>query len=182
MFSYIDNKLINCFQWFVRQVELFTILTRKEMFAFLFLLYRYVLVGIFSSALLLCMLEDSLQDLPISIFGLFVAVRMYHLTKEGVRMFEQQQQAGVLPISILLRKCIRTLLWMVGSLLSFLVFSVSLREVDSDLGILLYFFLGVWIVIKIVIEYLLCTTSLPPGGKEKREQEKEMRNAVLDGV
>ncbi|MBP9866637.1 MAG: hypothetical protein KBC41_00980 [Candidatus Pacebacteria bacterium] len=98
---------------------------------------------------------------------------------------KRNQPLGILPAEIKNRKEPRIILILVSFLcilsLPFFIFLGSKNETNLIELIFLFNFLcfSMLIFLSVLIEYLLCTTSLPPHEKEKKVQEKEMKYMTL---
>ena len=81
----------------------------------------------------------------------------------------QKEMPGVLPKEIVTRITIRKIFWLL--VLSWLIYNrfVEFSLFTEFAGLSTPFF-------TLFVEYMLCTTSLPPGEKERQKQEKEMKN------
>lgn len=179
MFSTIDGFLIVCFQWAVRQMELYTPITRKSIIRFNlgaleFFLFSWALVVIFIYStlgipLFLCMLYV--------LFFVSVVIRRAELKRLG----SGSCCSGAKPQEIITRfkhrisALVSNIFCAVVLLLVLPVF--LLWRINLMWVILFEHCFGIcWIACAVLShEYLLCTTTLPPGEKERRKAEKEMR-------
>jgi hypothetical protein len=174
MFSTIDSRVIGGLQWFVRQLELYTFLTRRMVLMALLLVVMGLVVTRTCVGIQLTGLMDPLGSwitfgffatLPhfLSVYGLAKGKSVYgFLPKEIVtRYFSRAMSAGL----------------MVGTLLFYLGWWRF--EIRDQADFLMYFCVKIifWeSIIFWLVEYFLCTTSLPPGEKEKKKQERGMGN------
>lgn len=170
MFSTIDSFSIICFQWTVRQIELYTPITRKVIIA----LHTIVTKGLFIFWIVLSVrflrshffsFTHPLTSLLVAAyFGAVVGALVKDLL-DAVKISKEDNPPGVLPKEIKSRKKIRHYLvvnWVVQLVLPYWVAPwVYLLAVQCA-------FLGLF-----CLEYLLCTTSLPPEEKERRKTEKD---------
>ena len=192
MFSKLDDNLIVKAQWLVRQVEIFTPLTRRflgytillvNMLIGLFVLVilSYLVIGIIKAVvgteteLLAKIIVGTLVGLLFYIHVETYFVATEHLAKE--------QPANTLPYERIGRKRERLILFIL-----FVVFWWAVMLIGSQAAkdgadyvviLLSYIIFEGGLVTRIVLEYLFCTTSLPPGEKEKRKQEKKAEQLTL---
>lgn len=178
MFSYIDSRLISVAQWFIRQLELFFPITRENVITFTLNVTKWLIVV---SALL------SLLSAYFDIWGAIfttIAYSFYQSHRLLVLVYSlQKKSSNSLPQEIVTRKLMRKIL-VCGLIPSSLPLGIVILSHHAPFfwsAITLPMFLFVFVLF-IVSEYLLCTTSLPPGGKEKRKIEKELRSATSCAV
>lgn len=173
MFSSIDNKLINLAQWIVRQIELFTNMTRDDFCKRLLRVNRSIHIAGVALVLILPMIENIV--LSIMLLICFTLVSPYTVLKREVHreLLRTQQKTDVLPNEIYIRKEERRRVFILvvsEILLFFLVVLPKNRELSP---ILVFCIIMILDFLTLSFEYLLCTTSLPPGEKERRMVKKE---------
>lgn len=172
----IDNFCINLAQWIVRQVELYTSIERKGLLNYCLFLLKGFIVGLVLSIILNLLVSPHLALIlaslvvPIFIFD-------YIIFKILIKDQERSNWAS-LPHEIITRKAIRLV-----HLFSFLVATGVLSEIIISLvtdvflpRYLIIIFICSIFVIEFCLDLLLCTVSLPPGEKQKKVTEKELRD------
>lgn len=188
MFSTIDNYLIHLAQWIVRQLELFTPITRKVI--------GDALLSFHSATILLCFwagVSHASKAISLSsnssvfwstlwITNAFFVVSFVEILfhKRAARIIKTKQKDGSLPCEILVRKKERFL-----SLLFLYIlfcFSVIFALLPNNTISLEDFVFVVLISGDFLLEYFFCTTSLPPGEKERKKVEREMRSMSLQKI
>lgn len=180
MFSAIDNWIISIFQWTVRQIELYTDTTRKDLICghlntnkvfFLFLLILSVAE----------LFQKGLQLFTADIFFLMV---FYSRNSEIEKISKRTSTINTLPKEIITRVPDRVLLVVLGFpaitmlLLIFLAVAMAFYHGISpkiETGLYVYLVVCAVVFSLFCLEYLLCTTSIPPGEKERRKVKKEMK-------
>lgn len=180
MFSKIDNFLIMWAQWFVRQIELYTNRTKKCSIV-LFLNFNSIFTFVL---ILLCVLYFNFDEKSILIkllsIGFCFMINIYNRSlKEKVGILSDSNSTNSLPEEIVTRFFLRILLLLVCCLTMFQYFLAytNLTGINIyDRIIIVSATSQVYIVV--LVEYLLCTTSLPPGEKERKQIEKEMSSLV----
>ncbi len=189
MFSTLDNSLINLAQWIVRQLELFTPITRKVI--------GNALLSFHATAIALCFcmgVDKGIQALRLgyhthssvfwSLFWIanflfvfsFIEICFY---KNATRIIRKKQKSGLLPEEILARKNKR-ILGIIGLFIAFCPFVLPLLLLNEV--ILEALTLSVLVLANSLLEYFFCTTSLPPGEKEKKKVEREMKYLSLQRI
>ena len=178
MISAIDRTIIEIFQWVIRQIELFTSITKKYcMFAMLSLL----------SMIQLYLTLYYLGRFDILMY-IFVVNPLTIKTVSVIAAYNKKETAGTLPRAIKERakkRIVFTFLFFILLCLlfiptfSYLYFSGTFFS-NTLTARLLYFFVSCTLIT--CIEYLLCTSFLPPGEKAKRKMEKELRRALPNGA
>lgn len=203
MLQKIDSSLIRIAQWTVRQIELYTPLTKKDIESFSISLYFWTTV--IYAALLAASITVSLSlGVPLGILKIVLALTLpglFYAWNDYKKISNRSKTThGMLPEMIISRKKDRTFLLMVypvtfmilGTVFA-IVFAIAYttggtgfvslllgNSALSDNMIIdaaLYFANMVFVAI-VIIEYLFCTASLPPEEKEKRQLEKETRNMI----
>ncbi len=169
MLSYIDNKLIKGAQWMVRQFELYTSLTRRDLYYF-FQVYGSTMTGF--------------TVLLAGTTNVFLLMGIYCSWLVSIKNENRRQTSSdILSSAILTRRFLRVVSFEATIFLFLIV--TALLQCDPEMVAEMSWFrigYGYWVLLSPMIsittlEYLLCTTSLPPGEKERRRQEKEMQNA-----
>lgn len=169
MFSTIDNPLINLFQWIIRQFELFTPITRKNIIDVNLIIIKWLLVGWAILLILFSILFPS-SMLSYYLFACYPFWFIYSLTK---KTYERQVQNNLLPQEILTRKDKRLI-----CLICFLFFQLFNNWTIETRFMVIPFVSGFYFFLACV-EYFLCTKPLPPGEKEKKKVEREIKNAKV---
>lgn len=175
MFSTIDSFLITCTQWFVRQLELYTPIERMDLSNFCLLLYKNSLLAMAVLIPLAIFLEHAWHFIYVALIITFSLE--YHRYRAII--LKQKTEDSSLPQEIITRETIRQLLIFSSLLSGIVVLPLLILKVLSTgtctiSDLLVAFTWGVFII-KLSLELILCTTSLPPGEKERRTKEKEMR-------
>jgi quinol-cytochrome oxidoreductase complex cytochrome b subunit len=181
MFYAIDNHLITICQRLIWRIELFTPLGRKGV-AKLIINIHWFFITIFA---LLSLTTVSAGVSAESFFAIFMLISFcfIHLFVQKTlrtECFLKKPQDGLLPEAVTKRYKNRAILLMsVLMVINTILLAVSgyKEEVDA----LIYFLAALFpssICYIVFCEYFLCTTSLPPGEKEKQEAAK-MRPSVL---
>lgn len=181
MFSDIDNKLIALAQWVERQFELLTPVSRKDLIS--------VAINMFCTCVVIHLLFQLVVNYQRPAYLLLVGIVAWYLYDKQAELRKEskkEEKQGVLPAAINERRFPR-LLWLYAAVINFLFsipkafFLLTIDFEDDLVSLLSWVYLMSFIVVPIALslaEYLLCTTSLPPGEKERKKQEKEMRKAV----
>lgn len=188
MFSTIDNYLIRLAQWVVRQIELYTPITRAAV--------GDILLSFNSATILLCFwagVSHTSKAISLSsnssvfwstlwIANAFFVVSFLEILfhKRAARIIKTKQKDGSLPCEIWVRKKERFLCLLFLSI--FFSFFVKLALLPNNTISLEDFVLVVLISGDFLLEYFFCTTSLPPGEKERKKVEREMRSMSLQKI
>ena len=202
MLEKIDSSFIYTAQWIVRQIELYTPITKKHVEDILITCYFWM-IAIFAVTIVTAMTLDLIETKHVFTFGLlflllaplyFSSLKVYKHIANTTR-----KVSDMLPAVIHQRKYNRKAI-IVSVPLAFLIifaviavlFSINRTELLSvifgnfeDQNILFSVCASlVWFILptEFLIEYVFCTTSLPPGEKEKRATEKEMRNMTPTSI
>ncbi len=190
MFFTIDNKLILASQWTIRQIELYTPITRKNIGDMLLLTWKtttMVFAVLISSLLIMSVLSPS--SLVIDFLNLYFIVSQHKdLINKFVKSYSNKEN---LPDEIITRKYQRIFLLVLSfaiflaTILGYIYYQIYPEMLESRKAISdqvsSYYLIDIYAVFFLLYyltEYFLCTLSLPPGEKEKRKVEKEMRNLV----
>lgn len=175
MFTHLlrfDEDMIQWAQWMVRQIELYTSMSRK--------LVVKISFGFTTSTLCILFVVAGLakfSDMAL-IFVFFYFLLCCLWLREQFYEFKKNTPQGQLPASISLRRISRFYCWWVALLWAH-VEIVALAELSLSFAQLLFFVcITSQLYMLLLQEYLLCTTSLPPGEKEKRKQERATRNVA----
>lgn len=180
MFAALDNKLIGFFQWVVRQCELYTSIQRKTIINLDIKLLEVSIMLSIVSLLIGTALEKNLIDTLLTLFitgcntCMFFALHQFTLV-----MNKRNRSKNSLPQEIISRINHRLVL-LVGILILFLMaFYLDVYSPITDTSHLYFRFfshsLCFIFFVYLIFEYLLCTTSLPPGEMQKKQEEREMR-------
>lgn len=186
-----DHKLINAFQYVIRQFELYTDVTKKHFLYFCNILTLSVaFIMCFSLIWLDFRLFSNIIVFICSIFTLYILISKVKRNHRVEKTKDSSMGEAMIEIVFFLK--IRLLLWFSFFIFSTLVFidfytySSFSNTGDAEMFVLpsLKFSLCLLVcnIIDILVAYIDCTHSLPPGEKKKREEdkkmEKEMQNAV----
>ena len=170
MLNKIDNWLINSTQWLVRRTELSTHVTRKDIVTFFLLVLKWLIVAYF----LLTIMEFTIGHYLSGTIGL-INSSIYSMIQISMKENLQKEQKIALPSEIITRSGVRKffLLFVIVSLpLIAHIAYIDHKEIHYICAIILFCIMFTLTI----LEYLLCTTSLPPGEKRRCEQEKEIVN------
>ncbi len=163
--SRIDSKLISFFQWMVRQIELYTKATRRDTINFTLLSLRWLLVIWLAITIPLVYFESFSTLMLIICYGFFKAL------EEEKRILEKNKIPILLEIEVGWKLRIFSLSQFFFMTFLSMVADSSSLIFHSKVMSMLYF---LWTC----LYYLKCTSSLPPGEKEKRKTEKEIKGLV----
>lgn len=178
MFSTIDDRLINISQWFVRQLELYTLFTR-DMFIrkCFFISGAFFLLKIMCGTVILFLSEGNLYMMSIPLFiSIFPAALIMAALKISWAT-GRRDDPSILPRVVHTRRDDRRRARL-SSLTTFMTTSLLYMMWHDKYITLGYGSMAGLAATATCIEYLLCTISLPPGEKKKIKQEREMRNAI----
>jgi hypothetical protein len=167
MFLKIDNVLIAGAQWSVRQIELCTKATRSNIFSF-FVRTAWWLTWM---NVIYCFLVSPLYPLQ-PLVGLAILYYSQRIIRRYRVLFASENPVGCMPSFIITRREIRSGEWILMVLsagISMITYGV--RDVLLAIPCGMY---SIFILNTLIFNYLLCTTSLPPGEKERKKQEREM--------
>lgn len=181
-FEKIDNYIIDMFQWVMRQIELFTTLTREDVLNAALSLYKINLL-IFASTSISRFIVT--HDIVAPIINTTILIPSIALYFYWLILKENKPKPGTLPKEIVTRKTKRSLdllvfIFALITLPTNIIIAFSLAVVGLDDLLRAYNITSFYILIILdsIIEYIFCTTSLPPGEKERRALEKETRNLI----
>lgn len=90
----------------------------------------------------------------------------------------KQNTSGALPVEIINNKNLRIFLLLIIPFTELLSFGLFLNNKDPLMVTFPLIVISKIFYVFLYIEYLLCTTSLPPGEKERKQIEKEMSSLV----
>lgn len=160
MFSKIDQFLIIYFQWGIRQIELYTSKTRKNILDGLLSLLRYGLlfsVGAFVGL--------SFGQHPFTIFiylsGAVIVLYMLRIPIVLKSASEKNLSQEEIQSEIKIRERARKLVCITSFLIFLGLFIVQTNEFKTVLRFLIFLFGFIT-----MIEYILCTTSVSLEGKD----------------
>jgi hypothetical protein len=190
MFSKIDNYLIAIAQWIVRQLELFTQLSREDVLI-LSGKVNLVLMG-FNTILISLTCIDRWTGgahQPISFFVLFSTL-ITSQTLSHLCLLEEltkSEHPESLPVAILTRYIVRICFLVISCTifcLSCVIIATTTPDTSTNqetdrLWFLPFVLSSLSVILITLLEYLFCTTSLPPGEKERKKRERETRNMTL---
>jgi magnesium-transporting ATPase (P-type) len=191
MFSIIDNGIIALTQWAVTRAELYTPYTKKIAEPLLALVALMLTLLFIISGVVLWVLELIQRGYSPGIFWFIVTLcNMQYLQVLVVTLSRtirtKRENSQVLPAERITRRFFRASLLFVA-LAYFLSDYVNIGLLDAfDLRLTgpfreVFFFEFMALPILLVLEYLVCTTSLPPGEKEKKKMERQMKNMTPVG-
>lgn len=178
MFSTIDSTIINLAQYFVRQIELFTRFTRKTIGEVIIFFYFPI---VFCKILLLAAMmffPDTFPNDTIVKISFFFLIGFDILSMFDIDRSSKKSSNGTLPEEIIKHKPFRLTSLGLMTIGFFWIITSSVLRGESLLymsvkaSLFMFFLFGM----SIVTEYYMCTTSIPPGEKEKKKQEREMKN------
>lgn len=182
MFNNIDVFLINWFQYGVRQFELYTSINRKNLLNFFLFLMRFTIIITFLFAIITLLYGyDTYMPmlfLTASSTGIYLRIK---------KVVAHQKETDILPREIVYRKIDRLYAFFCCVFVSFVVLIVLilifpvLYKINGDVNIINLITMAIifsFPLLSCCAEYLLCTVSLPPGEKQKRKEEKEMKNMI----
>lgn len=175
MIKILDLTIIEFAQWLVRQLELFTPLTRTDINNFFLLTLKWSIVVFW----LITLMEFACKETLLGFFGILnanISIKFYMILKK--EFAEQDQKSDLLPIEIVTHMRIRTTMLKFFLLLVAPVYLFVLVIWDHFPLTCFIVISGAILFTEITLEYLLCTMSLPPAEKQRREIEKETQNMV----
>lgn len=179
MFYDFDNTLIAGTQYIVSRLELYTILTKKIVTSMFIEGVRWFSV---SSVLFFVFLVTAFDYSFINIINMTIAsLFTFLISGQMHEILDEKEIPGILPKVISKRRWIRVMWFIIFCLQSsylFLIFSLK-STIAKDIDTIL---MNLQMLSLLFAEYLLCTTSLPPGEKEKNKQEKEMRTLITQKI
>ena len=173
MFSKIDNFLIILTQWCVRQIELYTSLNRKTI-----LLWIVNITKITVSVLVIVFILLLTFSPAVSIIGLSSCYMIFKYMEMTLVNAKKQNTSDALPVEIINNKNLRISLLLIIPFAELLSFGLFLNNKDPLMVTFPLVVESKIFYVFLCIEYLLCTTSLPPGEKERRRIEKEISSLV----
>ena len=198
MFSTIDNYLIHLAQWVVRQLELYTSITRRHLLYFFIVpnaLCCLVDIAFIFNCLSLFLEPNNTSNKDflsvvtllfiLLIALLFILLLFMHTSTiiSAIKIAKNPIGNSMLPKEIINNYWKREL-YLLDLFVFFLsLFMLTQAEVTIDVQIIFYFCYLViaCLAFPLILEYFLCTTSLPPGEKEKRKIKKEIEKMVPQG-
>lgn len=176
MFLRLDTYLITKMQWIVRQCELFTPYSRTMLGEFLLKLFKYTCI--FWVMAVPFMAAVRVITLFFFLSATTSMVPLYMILK---KTFHEQSKrvSGMLPQEITTRYLARMLAIITSAFITAIYAWILLLPGVAHPLLLLSIGLHIFVIIIITcFEYFLCTTSLPPGEKEKHKVKQEMKHAV----
>ena len=190
MFSTIDNYLIHLAQWVVRQLELYTSITRRHLLYFFIVpnaLCCLVDIAFIFNCLSLFLEPNNTSNKGfLSVVALLFIMLLFMHTSTIISAIKIEKNPignSMLPKEIINNYWKREL-YLLDLFVFFLsLFMLTQAEVTIDVQIMFYFCYLViaCLAFPLILEYFLCTTSLPPGEKEKRKIKKEMEKMMPQG-
>ena len=184
MLSTIDAKTISFFQWIVRQFELYTEIKREGILKLHLSILKYLLTILILLASINAVLAKAewggyvfffLLTLP-AIFISFIPI-YFELQKLSKKKSPKQTLPKEITSRSFCRKGFFLLLSIHFPVAFFLMPSDFFSKITEPINFVL-FVLWCTVCSLYILENLLCTTSPPPGEKEKRKLEKEMKSMV----
>lgn len=185
MLRQIDSSLITLSQWIVRQIELSTIFTRKHMLIVFSI--PNLLLGFFCSALAIFLAitatgrPDSLIPEGFMMFFLLLC-HMHIFTIACVpKIIKKQKQSNLLPEEIVENMATRYILLLLLLLSNVMFFFLPRVGENVTFEVLLYFYYVILASLAslLVLEYLFCSSPLPPEEKARKKLHREVRGMVL---
>jgi hypothetical protein len=181
MFYIADSALINTAQWLVRQVELLTPVSHKNMNRGLLFINLF-----FAIVFLLEIIKGLIEGSIFPLFFIFMSLNQKEVHK---MLKEEEVNETVLPKCIYERKFQRvcnlltlfSFLFVVSMMFNKLQNLQVFQEIKTDFIFVSSVFVGSSFII-VVAEYFLCTMPLPPGEKERQKLEREMKKTAPQGA
>jgi hypothetical protein len=184
MFSTIDARLIDATQWCVRQLELLTSITREDILSFMLKIQKWFVLGWYTFCSVFSYMttevSSSLQEVSVFFNFVYVAILFATYKIDFARVTDQNIGTnGVKPKEIVTLFSHRRFAICVTIFLT-VIFTIPYERGAFTESLLLSTFTALTSICysKVILYYILCTTSLPPGEKQRRKQEKEMQNMV----
>ena len=183
MFSIVDTFLINVAQWSVRQIELFTPCTRKDVGRIILLtLWCIVIFGIW-----LCQVLTSYA--PINALTVIITLIGANTTYGLFKIFSQQKvEDGSLPaekIERMGRRCatVVSLYALFTSIIFLTLWNYHMTKMDEEDRTMIFWGISQWVCIFFcgIFEYFLCTIGLPPA-KKRKSVERVVKSILLKKV
>ena len=170
-------------QWLVDFFGLYTPIDRKRFGKYFLLAIKYAYVCYV--IILTYLMFDPTSTLRIKIlYGISVlltsaTIILPYFTFE--RIFANQKDDGTLPQEIITRKRIRsTNIIVYVTLILFESWVLGLPGESSTFLLFWIFSFILFLFLLYAFEYFLCTTSLPPGEKERRKLQNELKNMITE--
>lgn len=175
MLHRIDEFLITMVQWIVRQFEIYTAIERKGLANFFLLLMKNCIIAIG----ILVLYQVFISEYTALILAILVPILTfeYFVLRE---LFSRQNSVRTsLPQEIITRNLIRYILIFICTFLLVIIFPFLISkwlprgylapDMLLDMFILSIFYIKLW------LELILCTTSLPPVEKQERLKKKMLQ-------
>lgn len=184
MFSVIDKKLITAAQWIINQIELFSNKLRHDVCN----VVTQTIKGLHISWCFLIFMFFAIEPNPryflfAVLFFLFASPFIIKKYKDLVLLYKSQKSTEALPKEIWTRAPERVShLVLLPTTTTIYITALNLEGDNPSIFVLSVVMHIILIFLILAFEYLLCTTSLPPGKKERRKQEKEMRSMKLQRI
>lgn len=181
MFNSIDSKLINFFQWMIRQFELYTQIQRKNIVNFAITIVKLLFAMFVLLSLFFIFFQKNFFDSVIYLALTLMVISVYYPSfKKTLALSNRNYPPGILPEEIVSRRADRISGCILAVPLNCIPLSLlmAISERSSEVDVVE---LGQWTAFGLLyncvllVEYLLCTTSLPPGEKQRKEEEREMK-------
>lgn len=178
----LDAFLIRWTEYFVHYLILYKSYTWKEIGTLLNSLNRLLSALMVLFLALTLIILNPLALLMFAILGLQKNTEMHYtsaLTKRSCTTIPRERVTRIFHRFLLLMCTILIFTTCVRIFIA--VENDTQNPVDSEIYTCMFFIFFVWItsiVCVLAIEYFLCTSPPPPGEKERRLAEKEMRNLI----
>ena len=170
MLTKIDDEIIHKTQWIVRQIELFTDITRKEILNFFLLVLKWLILAF----VIIAGIEFTADQYFLAALNLFTSSG-FLLQQIDIKKIASQEQKIALPEEITTRRILRIIFLVITIVCTpYIVIFIFYGKSDLPTTIAMIQFAIFYTIT--ILEYLLCTISLPPGEKKQYELEKEMKN------
>lgn len=184
MFDRIDDLLIKIVQWVVRQCELYTNITKKKIFGFcnetlkVFVFFNGIVVisiFYFERVGIVFILETILCTFFVFVYNAY-HVLFDRMSDDDVRLQTEIHTRSGLRQSLILPG--------IGVCISLPMLIFEIIEILLDYGMydalnsLLSFGIAFSALILLVLEYLLCTTSLPLSTRKQRSYERQRKSNI----
>ncbi len=178
MFYVIDTWLIGNFQWVMRQLELYTSLTRKALLSVLFLAVVCVITVRTCAGIQLTQTFNFLGLLAgwlvinwslcgvANFLSLYIPARNIEPKVAAVMFIEKRYGHRIMCTCIVLL-CTPFIFWWADT---------PIRDTQDYLLKVCVELVAAEFFFFFLLEYFLCTLSIPPEEKERRKAEKELRN------
>lgn len=198
MLEKIDSSLIHAAQWVIRQIELYSPITKKHIEDFIINCYFWLILT-FSVTIVSAIIVDVIEAKQVFTFGVLLLglAPLYFSTLKIYKglLKKVKKESTALPAAIYERKSVRIIILLSLPLAFLIIFAMVIIAIWLNSSEVLTTFFGnieernvlfsvcntlIWLILptEFLIEYLFCTTSLPPGEKDRKKTERETRNMI----